>query len=93
MFAKNFRRLIEDEIKGRIRQHRKRNYLTYTMRIELATATQDFDIFMTISPGPSLPYSLRAPRNGEENREHCVTILEIQSTLRQHVLLVSNSHE
>lgn len=91
MFAKNCRRIIEDEIKGRI--IRERNNLTYTMRpIQLATATEDFEIVMTNSLRASISYSLRAQRNGEENRKHCATILEIQSTLRQHVMLVSNSH-
>jgi len=47
---------------------------------------------MTNPLGASIPYSLRAPRNREENRKHCVTILEIQSTSRQHVVLVSKGH-
>lgn len=92
LFAKNCRSIIEDEIKGRIIRHRERNNLTYTMRSKLATATQDFEIVMTNSLGASIPCSLRAPRNGEENRKHCATILQIQSTLRQHVVLVSSSH-
>lgn len=92
LFAKNPRRIIEDEIKGKIRQHRERNNLTYTMTSKLATATQDFEIVMTNSLGASIPYSLKAPRNGKENRKHCATILEIHSPLRRHVVLVSNGH-
>lgn len=41
------------------------------MRSKLATATQDFEIAMTNSLGASIPYSLRAPRNGEQNRKLC----------------------
>lgn len=91
LFVKNCRRIIENEIK-RVIRHRKRNNLTYTIRSKLPTETQNFETVMPNSLGASIPYSLRAPRNVEENRQHFATILEIQSTLRQHVVLVSNSH-
>lgn len=92
LFAKNCRRIIADEIKGTIIRHRKRNNLTYTMRSKLATATWNFETVTTNSLGTSISYSLRAPCNGEENNKHRATILEIQSPLRQPVVLVSNSH-
>lgn len=89
LFAKNHRRIIEDEIKGKIRQCRERNNLTYTTTSKLATATQDFETVMTNSLGASIPYSLKAPRNAKENRKHHATILEMHSPLRRHVVLVS----
>lgn len=92
LFAKNCRRIIADEIKGKIIRHRKRNNLTYTMQSKLATATQNFETVTTNSLGTSISFSLRAPRNGEENNKDCTTILEIHCPLRQPVVLVSNSH-
>lgn len=55
MFAKNCKRIIEDEIKGSIIRQRERNNLTYTMRSKLATATQDFETVTFNSLGASIP--------------------------------------